>query len=151
MVHTSAKSVGTSLPSADQFQALRDLLENYPDSESCSSASASPYHDSFEPKSASGDVQLQGPLPRNQVRDWIVYSRRKNLRKGEVSHVGGNISSRRSEYVMAEEVGMRHGGQIEQASDEAPLSNGGYDHLFDSLGYGPYYTYVQENGLGDRR
>jgi len=32
---------------------------------------------------------------------------------------------------MAEEVGMQQGGQIEQASEEAPLSNGGYDHLFD--------------------
>ena len=62
-----------------------------------------------------------------------MHSQRKNLRKGEVSHEGGNVSSRRSEYVivMAEEVGMQQGRQIEQALEEAPPSNGGYDHHFD--------------------
>ena len=54
-----------------------------------------------------------------------MYSRKKNLRKGEVSHDGGNVSSRRSEYVMAKEVGMLQG------LKEAPLSNEGYDHHFD--------------------
>jgi len=54
-------------------------------------------------ESPSGDVQLQGTLPRNRVRDWIVYSRKKNLRKG-------NVSLRRSDYVMAEEEGVQHAG-----------------------------------------
>jgi len=34
-----------------------------------------------------------------------VYTRRKNLRKGEVSYEGGNVSLRRPKYVMAKEVG----------------------------------------------
>jgi len=47
LVHTPLKIVGTSSPCATQFQALRDLLENYLDLESCSSVSAPPWYHSF--------------------------------------------------------------------------------------------------------
>ena len=72
LVHTPLKMVGASSPCVNQFQALRDLLENYLASDSCSSASVSPCYPSFVLESPPGDVPLQGPSPRNQVRDWIV-------------------------------------------------------------------------------
>ena len=60
-----------------------------------------------------------------------MYHRRKNLRKGEVVLEGGNVSSRRSEHLVAEEVGMQPGGLSAQNSEEAPLPIGGNDHLHD--------------------
>ena len=83
------------------------------------------------PESPNSDVQLQGPLPRNQVRDWIMYSRRNNFRKGKVTSDEGNDSLRRSDYVMALEEGVENSGQDVQALDKAPLCDDGHDHNFD--------------------
>jgi len=55
-VLTPLKRVGASSPCANQFQALRDILENYPDSESCSSIFASPCYHPFVPDSPFGDL-----------------------------------------------------------------------------------------------
>jgi len=131
LAHSSVHSVGSPLPSGNQFQALRDLLETYPDSESCSSASAPPCRVSFEPLSISGDVQLKDPLSHNQQSAWVVYHHKKNLRKGEVSLEEENVSLRRSEYMAAEEGGLQPGGQIVQTMEETPLSNGGNDHFYN--------------------
>jgi len=57
-VHSSSRRVSASSPCANQFQALRDILENYSDSESCSSFSTSPSYRSFVPDSPFSDVQL---------------------------------------------------------------------------------------------
>ena len=110
-VLTPLKRVGASSPSANQFQALRDILENYPNSESCSLVSASPCYHSVVPNSPSGDVQLQGPSTRNHVRHWILYTRRKVLRKGNATIDEGNDSLKRSNCVMAMEEGLQHVGQ----------------------------------------
>lgn len=130
-VHSPSKLVGASSPGANQFQALRDLLENYPDSDSCSSVSDSPCYHSFVPESTPSDVRLPGPSPHNQVRDLIVYSHRKNLRKGKATFQEGNDSLRRSDYVTASKEGVEPSGQEVHASDKAPLSNDGHDHNFD--------------------
>ena len=60
-----------------------------------------------------------------------MYHRKKNLRKGEVALEGGNVSPRRSEHMADDEVGLQLGGQIVQTLEEAPLSNGINDHLYD--------------------
>jgi len=83
--------VGASSPSANHFQALEDLLENYYDSDSCSS---SPRYHSFVPESPLGDVWLLGLSPHKQVMDLIVYACRKNFRKENVTFEEGNDSLR---------------------------------------------------------
>jgi len=83
------------------------------------------------PYSASGDVQLQGPSTQNHVRDWIVYSCKKNFKKKKATIVEGKDCLRRSDRGMVADQGGQHGGQDVQASGRAPLPNDGHDHNFE--------------------
>ena len=122
---TQPKKLGVSSPDANQFQALRDLLENYPDSDSCSAFSTSPRSQSLVPDSPPSAVQLERHSSNYNVRDCIVYSRRKNVRnRNAFADVGNDCLGRNAYGMGSDEVGQS-GGQNVQVSDSAPLSNDG--------------------------
>ena len=76
-------------------------------------------------------MQLQGPSTQNHVRDWIVYSRRKNFQKKNATIVEGKDRLRRSDCGTVAEEGGQHAGQDVQVSGRAPLPNDGHNHNFD--------------------
>jgi len=103
---TQPKKLGVSSPGANQFQASRDILENYPDSESCSAFSTLPRYQSVVPDSPPSVVQLQRQSSNYNVRDCIVYSRRKNVQnKNAFADVGNDCLGRNACGMGSDEVG----------------------------------------------
>jgi len=128
---TQPEKLGVPSPGANQFQALRDLLENYPDSDSCSTSSTSPRYHSLVPDSPPSVVQLQRHSSNYNVRDCIVYSRRKNVQNKNAFAVGGNDCLGRNACGMgSDDVGQLVGQNV-QVSGSARLSNDGSNQNLD--------------------
>jgi len=88
----SKEFMESSSPCINQFQVLRDLLENYPSSDcECSSHCSSPCA-SRVPESPLNVVEELHPAARSSATSVVVYSRRKKLGKTKLAIDAGSGS-----------------------------------------------------------